>query len=233
MAQGSMENSMLTILKCVFIFHAACINTHVKSPSNLTSNISLLSREQYPQRAWPTHLSISYCKMLILHWQAHALWGKLGYRGRLCHNFNVQYCQKNQKSTTESFLHKWKICVLWESRIWIHFQTTQQFIHLFLPRSHFINHKFPSPYAELWRTSVPWGNQRKVLCPTDVCRVDPKIAWTNTCFYWLSEAKMQCTPLTCSVKCGKHPVCCECARERWVKDLSAAVFINKHTTKKI
>lgn len=132
---------MLTILKCVFIFHTACINTHVKSPSNLTSNISLLSREQCLQRAWPTHLSIRYCKMLILHWRVHALWEKLGYRGRLCHNFNVQYCQKNQKSTTESFPHKWKICVVWESGIWIHFQTTQQFIHLFPPCSHFINHK--------------------------------------------------------------------------------------------
>lgn len=36
---------MLTVLKCVFIFHAACINTDVRSPSNLTSNISLFSRE--------------------------------------------------------------------------------------------------------------------------------------------------------------------------------------------
>jgi len=88
---------MLIILKCVFIFHTACINTHVKSPSNLTSNISLLSREQCPQRAWPTHLSIRYCKMLILHWRVHALREKLGYRGRLCHNFNVQYCQKKSK----------------------------------------------------------------------------------------------------------------------------------------
>lgn len=37
---------MLTVLKCVFIFHAACINTDVSSPSNLTSNISLFSRER-------------------------------------------------------------------------------------------------------------------------------------------------------------------------------------------
>lgn len=33
---------MLTVLKCVFIFHAACINTDVSNPSNLTSNVSLL-----------------------------------------------------------------------------------------------------------------------------------------------------------------------------------------------
>lgn len=41
-----------------------------------------------------------------------------------------------------------------------------------------------------------------------------KIALTNICFYWPSEAEMQCTPLAYSVKRGKHPVCCECARKR-------------------
>lgn len=126
---------MLTILKCVFIFHTACINTHVKSPSN----ISLLSREQCLQRAWPTHLSIRYCKMLILHWRVHALWEKLGYRGRLCHNFNVQYCQKIKSLLQSHFRTKWKMCVVWESGIWIHFQTTQQFIHLFPPCSNSVS----------------------------------------------------------------------------------------------
>lgn len=64
-------------------------------------------------------------------------------------------------------------------------------------------HLFLCLNAEFRRTSVPCGNHRKVLCPTELTR---KLPWTNICFHWLREAEMQSTTLAYSVKYEKHLV---------------------------